>query len=157
MEFDKDIRQFISACHAHNVRMMMVGGGAVNFHGYQRHSSDVDFWISTSSKNLTCLSQALLELGFESFEFPEQVIKNNQNISIKFSPQTILEVELITRFSLDKSFDEAYKDAQNFSLANYPEVRWKVLSVSDLINSKIKAGRSKDLIDVQELKRIHRI
>ena len=27
---------------------LMVGGGAVNFHGYQRHSADVDFWIETT-------------------------------------------------------------------------------------------------------------
>lgn len=27
--------------------MMMVGGGTVNFYGYQRHSAAVDFWIIT--------------------------------------------------------------------------------------------------------------
>ncbi len=33
--------------------MLMVVGGAVNFHSYQRHSADVDFWIETTPKNLS--------------------------------------------------------------------------------------------------------
>lgn len=32
--------------------MLMVGGGAVNFYGYQRHSADVGFWIEVSLQNL---------------------------------------------------------------------------------------------------------
>lgn len=44
-QWDDNIRIFISLAEKHGVRMLMVGGGAVNFHGYQRHSADVDFWI----------------------------------------------------------------------------------------------------------------
>jgi hypothetical protein len=32
--------------------MILVGGGAVNFHGFQRHSADIDFWIDVSEENL---------------------------------------------------------------------------------------------------------
>ena len=35
----------------HKVRMLLVGGGAVNFHGYQRHSADVDFWVDATPRN----------------------------------------------------------------------------------------------------------
>jgi hypothetical protein len=43
-KWNENIEQFISLSNKYNVRMLMVGGGAVNFHGYQRHSADVDFW-----------------------------------------------------------------------------------------------------------------
>ena len=45
MEFEwkESIDQFIFLANKNGVRMLMVGGGAVNFHGYQRHSPDVDF------------------------------------------------------------------------------------------------------------------
>ena len=46
--WEKNIDEFISLANKHTVRMIMVGGGAVNFHGYQRHSADVDFWIETT-------------------------------------------------------------------------------------------------------------
>ena len=44
-KWKKDVNQFIELTTKHGVKMLLVGGGAVNFHGYQRHSADVDFWI----------------------------------------------------------------------------------------------------------------
>ena len=52
LDFDEDVWMFISLAQKHNVEMLMVGGGAVNFYGYQRHSADVDFWIDTTPSNL---------------------------------------------------------------------------------------------------------
>jgi hypothetical protein len=49
--WNETISNFIALACKHNVRMLMVGGGAVNFHGYQRHSADVDFWIETTDEN----------------------------------------------------------------------------------------------------------
>ncbi len=50
--WEHKIDTFVSLANHFSVRMIMVGGGAVNFHGYQRHSADVDFWIDTSEENL---------------------------------------------------------------------------------------------------------
>jgi hypothetical protein len=46
--WEENIDEFISLANKHKVKMLMVGGAAVNFHGYQRHSADVDFWIETT-------------------------------------------------------------------------------------------------------------
>ena len=35
-------------------------------------------------------------------------------------------------------------------------LRWNVISLEDLITSKIKAGRPKDLLDIQQLKEINK-
>ena len=50
--FDQNIRDFIRLCANHDVHMILVGGDAVNFHGYQRHSADVDFGIDLYATNL---------------------------------------------------------------------------------------------------------
>jgi hypothetical protein len=63
--------------------MLMVRGGAVNFHGYQRHSADVDFWIETTSANLNRLISVFREMGFDVDSFPEEVKQQEQNISVK--------------------------------------------------------------------------
>lgn len=130
--------------------MLMVGGGAVNFHGYQRHSADVDFWIETSQENLKKLLFILKEMGFEIEAIPQNVKNREQNISIKFSPLQTL--ELITAFNPNKSFDEAMKNSAEGSIAGFPVARYRVLGFDDLISSKIKAGRPKDLLDIMELK-----
>lgn len=134
--------------------MLMVGGGAVNFHGYQRHSADVDFWIDTSEENLERLLTVLREMGYDLNEFPSEVKDQKQNISIKFSPADI-NLELITKFDINKSFDEAYEESVEVVIGEVKLMKYHVLSLDDLITSKIKSGRPKDLLDVMELKRIH--
>lgn len=132
--------------------MVMVGGGAVNFHGYQRHSADVDFWVDCTAENLKRLASVLEENGFEDVNFPESVKTGEQNISLKYSPSA-LEVELITRFSSHVTFDEAFTRSESVEVSGKRFLRWRVLSYEDLIDSKLRAGRPKDFLDIQELKR----
>lgn len=153
--WEKNIDEFISLAHKHNVRMIMVGGGAVNFHGYQRHSADVDFWIETTNENFAKLLLVFNEMDYEINDFPEKVKRKEQNISVKFSPLD-LNLELITNFSVNKSFEEAFQDSEEVTISNRTFVSWRVLSLEDLITSKVKANRPKDLLDIQQLRAINK-
>jgi hypothetical protein len=151
--WDNEIIHFMTLCTEHNVRMLMVGGGAVNFHGYQRHSTDVDFWIDISSTNLQNLKTVLIKMGYILEDFPESIKLAEQNISLKFTP-TSLNIELITCFSINKSFDIAYDEAEKVNFEGNSIAKWRVLNFDDLVTSKIKSARPKDLLDIQELNRI---
>jgi len=153
--WDQNIDEFIALAAKHNVRMLMVGGGAVNFHGYQRHSADVDFWIETTDENFKKLVLVFNEMGYEIDDFPENVKQQQQNISIKFSPVD-LDLELITKFSVNKTFEEAYNDSEETTVNGKTFLKWNVLSLEDLITSKIKANRVKDLLDIQQLREINK-
>lgn len=72
LNFEEDVWMFISLAQKYQVRMLMVGGGAVNFYGYQRHSADVDFWIETTPSNLLALRNALNDLLLSSEAFRRQ-------------------------------------------------------------------------------------
>ncbi|WP_297101647.1 nucleotidyltransferase [uncultured Draconibacterium sp.] len=149
----ENIDTFLKLANKHKVRMLLVGGGAVNFYGFQRHSADVDFWIDTQKDNLNRLLEVFNEMGYQITDFPESVKEQKQNISVKFSPAD-LDLELITKFSVNKSFDQAYKDSTVVTIEGSKLMKWNVLSVDDLITSKIKSGRTKDLLDIEELKKI---
>ena len=154
MRFEDDVLGFLRSARKHGLRHLLVGGGAVNFHGYQRSSADVDLWVEPSPDNFLRLRQVLEEMGYDS-ELPRSVLEAEQNVSIKISPEQ--ELELITRFNPGCSFDEAHTRAEEASIASEPVTRLWVLALEDLINSKVKSGRPKDLLDVLELKRIHGI
>jgi hypothetical protein len=151
--WEQNIDEFITLANKHGVRMLMVGGSAVNFHGYNRHSADVDFWLETTEVNFKKLVLVFNEMGYELNDFPEKVKKQEQNISIKFSPVD-LNLELITNFSVNKSFEQAYEDSEKVTINDKPFLRWNVLSYDDLITSKIKANRPKDMLDIQQLQEI---
>lgn len=151
--WEEKIDKFIELCTDKDVRMILVGGGAVNFHGYQRHSADVDFWIDVEESNLKKLVWVFQQMGYHAQDFPDSVKNKEQNISVKFSPVD-LDLELITNFSSYISFEEAYKQAEIFETKGFQVLRWRVLSLENLIETKIRAGRNKDLLDVMELKKI---
>lgn len=153
-QWKENIDTFIKIANKFGVRMIMVGGGAVNFHGYQRHSADVDFWIDTADENLEKLIKVFDEMGYQIDDFPDQVKNREQNISVKFSPVD-LNLELITNFSVNKSFEEVFDSSEIVTVDN--GLTWRVLSLTDLISSKIKSSRPKDLLDIQELRRIHNL
>lgn len=149
-DWNQNIDAFITLAYKYKVRMIMVGVGAVNFHGYKRHSADVDFWIEMKAENLKNLVKVFRELGYEIEDFPTEVKEKKQNISVKFSPED-LDLELITNFSVSKNFDQSYKDSIEVFKNGSDTLSWRILSLEDLIVSKIKAGRPKDLLDIQQL------
>lgn len=148
----ENITDFIEYANKHEVKMLLVGGGAVNFHGYQRHSADVDFWIKTDQGNLSKLVATFKDMGFELEEFPEEVRNKMKNISVKFTPED-LDLELITKFEISKTFDQAYESAEEVNIVGFPLKKWKVLSFDDLIESKTRAARPKDLLDIDQLRK----
>jgi hypothetical protein len=61
---------------------------------------------------------------------------------------------LITRFNPGKTFEEAYEN----SVTNQnPEIPYRVINLEELLESKRRSARPKDLLDIQELKRINGI
>ncbi len=153
-DWDAQVREFIVAANLRGVRMLMVGGGAVNWHGYKRHSADVDFWLERTPENLERLRLAVNDIGYGIDAFPSEIHDGLQNVSLKFSPVD-LDVELITRFSVNRSFDDAFADSIRVQGSGPDGHYWRVMSLDDLVTSKMKAGRPKDLLDIQELRRLH--
>ncbi len=144
-DFPARVEEFLRIANRNKVKMIMVGGGAVNFYGYQRHSADVDFWIDTASQNLQNLIKTLREMNFEIQELPEPVLQGEQNISVKLSP--VFELELITKFNPGKSFNEAFEDSKAVKV---DDIIYHVIGFDDLIRSKITSDRIKDKMDIEE-------
>lgn len=151
MEFETEVNEFLAGAFAQELRVILVGGAAVNHHGYKRHSADVDLWVEPSEENFNKLLNVLRAMGYVIDEIPEQVRAAEQNVSIKISPQQ--EIELITRFDPGCTFEEAWKRCVLVPVNGYDVARYRVMAVDDLIESKLKAARPKDLLDVIELRR----
>ncbi len=151
MEFEAEVNTFLALAQKEQLRIILVGGAAVNHHGYKRHSADVDLWIEPSPENFTKLLSVLKGMNYAIDELPEKVLAAEQNISIKISPEQ--EIELITRFNPGCSFDEAWSRCEFAETNGITLARYRVMGLNDLIESKLRSLRPKDLLDVQELKR----
>lgn len=153
-DWDENMASFLELILNHGVRMILVGDEAVSFHGYEKPYSQVDFWIETSSENIDNLLLVLKEMGSAVADFPSTIFERQQNISINF-PKSEAKVELITNFVVDKSFTWAYEDSIETSLKDKPAIKWRVLSLEDLLISKANSLEPQDILDVEELKKIN--
>lgn len=153
-DWDDKMASFLELTLKHGVRMIMVGDEAVNFHGYKKPSSQVDFWIEASSENFNNLLLVLKDMGSDLADFPAEVFERQKNISIDFS-NSDWNVELITNFVVDKSFSWAYEDSIESYLKDRPAIKWRVISLEDLLISKAKSLEPQDILDVRELKKIN--
>ncbi len=150
MELDKDFKEFIELLNEHNVKYLVIGGYAVNFHGYPRYTKDIDFWLWMTESNIKKLIKAITKFGFgglsleiEDFMTPENIIQ------LGYEPYRIdllVDVEGGDFENCFKRRTEAKLDGTNV----------KFLSLKDLISVKKKTGRLQDLADAEQLEKLEK-
>ncbi len=138
---------FISALNASSAEYMVVGGFAVNFHGYNRTTADLDLWISTTNENLIRLGEALHKLGYEFTAEAQEELKQDRIVSISEGDGI---VELMPRLNISNeiSFEEAYDLAEERIVI---DIKIKIISLELLKNEKARSKRYKDLDDLSKL------
>jgi hypothetical protein len=94
-------------------------------------------------------------VGYNIDKLPTTIKDKQQNISLKISPE--LEIELLTKFDTGKSFDEAFNDSELFKIEGNELQKWNIISIEDLISSKISTGCNRDKNDVDVLQEISRL
>ena len=145
------------------VRYLVADGIAVNTHGYQRMTSDLDLIIQLDSDNIKKAMHSLDQLGYSpiipvkavDFADPDKrkhwiEAKNMQVLSLQSSlhPETTINIFVTEPFD----FDEEYKISTNAEIT--PEISFNIASIPALIEMKTRASRSRDLDDIQNLELI---
>ncbi|MFZ4798797.1 MAG: hypothetical protein ACOYMA_14955 [Bacteroidia bacterium] len=152
--FDEDLLNFWRCLNKHDVKYILVGGFATNFHGYSRFTSDLNIWIKDSKENRKNLRKAYAESGngdlkeIETIEF----IAGWTTLYIAGNMELDIMTKLVGFEQID--FDMCYEEAP---IATVTDVNVKFLHLNHLLTEKLAANRKKDLLDVEELKRINNI
>jgi predicted nucleotidyltransferase len=148
MEISKDFREFIELLNEYGVKYLVIGGYAVNFHGYPRYTRDIDFWIWMTKSNIDKLLRCLQEFGFgdlnlkmEDFMSPENIIQ------LGYEPNRI---DLLVDVD-GVSFEECYERRKADIMGG---IKVDILSRQDLVTAKTTAGRLQDLADAEQLKKL---
>jgi hypothetical protein len=62
---DESLLQFWRLMHQHTVSYIMVGGLAVNLHGYSRITADIDVWLEDRVDNREKLGLVMEAMGYK--------------------------------------------------------------------------------------------
>lgn len=150
--YDEEILNVFRLFNKHHVEHILIGGFAVNFHGHSRFTADLDIWLKDTSENRGKLVLAFRELygydipGLETIQF----IPGWSTISLPSGFPLDILVDMI---GLEQhSFEECLESAVKVEIEG---VTIGFLNLKHLLSNKISAGRPKDLLDIEELNRLH--
>lgn len=147
----------------HKVRYILVGGVAVNLHGAERMTMDVDLMLDLGKKNLERFLKAARMLNLNPAVLPvaiEQLcdaatvdawIRDKHMLAMQLRGPAIDAPSVDILLKTVVPFDEAYARALSFELEGVPI---NVASTQDLIALKSGTGRQVDQADIRALHRV---
>ena len=152
--FDEEILSFWKALHDHNVQYIMIGGYAINLHGYQRFTGDLDIWIKDTLENRQRLRKAFISCDMGDYP----MIEHMQFVTgwTEFHLNNNLSLDILTEMKglEEYTFDECLQMA---SVAEIENVSIPFLHINQLIANKKTVNRPKDQIDVLALEQIRKL
>lgn len=154
MSISENFEEVLLAFCKFKVEFMIAGGYAVNYHGYNRVTGDIDFWVKPVESNKEKIIQALKELGFpvdalmqvESLDFTKP-------FSFKIGNEPV-DIDIFNSIT-----GVQYSDAEkNMIEVQYSEkIKIFYIGLQELILNKMLASRTKDKLDVEELQKVQRL
>ncbi|MEI8293324.1 MAG: hypothetical protein WCG66_04930 [bacterium] len=159
----RSVEAIVGALNAAEVRYLIVGGLAVNAHGYQRMTVDVDLVVQLKSDNLLAGLRALQSLGYapripvNAEEFADPAIRDTWRsekgmlvfqLHSDIHRTTPIDIFVYEPFDFDTEYEQAVSEA----IATGLDVR--IVRLEALLKMKRAANRLKDLVDLDALQKI---
>ena len=147
---DSNYLDMLRCLNKAGVDYIMVGGWAVNLHGYIRATIDLDIWILADQENARRVYVALGEFGAPLGEVkPEDFAQDGTIFQIGVAP---CRIDVINKLDGVK-YAEASPRAIQKTIEGVPV---RIISREDLIANKRASGRTKDLADAEILEGLGR-
>ncbi|MEO7046159.1 MAG: hypothetical protein ABI091_12690 [Ferruginibacter sp.] len=148
--YDGDLLNFWTSLNSCEVKYLMIGGFAVNMHGFSRTTKDIDIWIKDDLDNRRKLGKAMAIFGYESLSWEEfQFVPGWADFYI--GNGMLLDILINMKGLEGYSFDECYELSKT---AEIETIKVPFLHINHLIANKKAVNRPKDQIDVIELEKI---
>lgn len=148
---DEGILQFWRLMNQYGVRYIMVGGLAVNLHGYSRITADIDVWVEDTVDNRKQLSLVFEGLGYNINMVNFQFVPGWGSLHIGDGIRLDIMTEMV---GIDVPFADCMTMATQ---AEIEGVFVPFLHINQLIANKKAVNRPKDQIDVAALEKIREL
>jgi len=159
------VETIVKALNDAQVKYLVVGGLAVNAHGFQRLTMDVDLVIGLRPENIVKGLHALHAVGYQPVipVTPEQFADREQReLWRREKNMLVLKLwsDLHRRTPIDVFVYEPFDFETEYARARAEAVMGNVcapiVSYPTLLAMKKEAGREKDLQDIEALKKLDR-
>jgi hypothetical protein len=148
--------------NSQGVKYLVIGGIAVNLHGFSRATGDLDIMISFDGNNISKFINVVNNLGLspkipvninelaDPHKRSDWVENRNMKVFSLQNPQNPMEqVDIMLESNID--FEELYNHRETMKAG---DIDIPVCSIDDLIKLKEISGRERDNWDIDTLRKI---
>ena len=159
----RSVESIVSALNQAGVRYVIVGGLAVNAHGFVRMTRDIDLVIELNEDNILRGLQALFSIGYQMAIPASPAEFANADIRQQWrTERNMIVLKLWSdshqRTPIDIFVYEPFDFGAEWNKLAHLELTEgltaPVVSLESLLRMKREAARPQDLIDIQELTRL---
>ena len=144
--YDKFI-ELMSSFEKNEVEYILIGGLAINLHGFARNTEDIDLFIRPTKNNVDQVCRALMDV-FDDNEIYEITLDElNKYAVIRYGTDYGFCIDLIAKIGTEFN----YKD-MNFEIKTIDNVKIKVANIETLYRLKENTHREIDQLDLKFLK-----
>lgn len=148
--FDFYTKLLLESFNKNEVEYIIVGGYAVNFHGYIRTTGDIDLWFKPTNTNKIKILKA-----FQELEVPKESVitleKMDFTTHLHFTDgKEPFKIDFMN-FVSGINFEDAWKKK---IMTEFDDLLLPFIEFEHLILTKITSERLKDKLDVEELQKI---
>lgn len=161
MIFERILKAFADC----KLEYAIIGGIAVNLHGYNRLTGDLDILIALDDANIKKFVEVCGAIGLvprlpvrlEDFAIRELreswISEKNMKVFSVYNPSNPLE-HVDIKIDSPEKVDAYLRNAKSLLAGEIPI---KVVSLDDLILLKKESGRERDLVDIRALEKIREL
>jgi len=144
-----DFKKLLSVFNDHSVKYLVVGGYAVSFHAQPRATQDLDLFIKADPANAKATYAALANFGAPLSNITVDDLADPRKF-VRFGREPVA-VDILPGID-GVNFDEAWPRRVEGVIDAKSGLTAFFISKSDLIASKLAAGRLRDLADGEEIR-----
>lgn len=149
MELQSDWIALLRELSAEGARFIVIGAVALAYHGEVRATRDFDVWVDSNPENAERVFRALAKWGAPMVGLITVEDLQSDDLIFQIGREP-LRIDIITNIE-GVTFSDAWASRETAVIG---DLRFAVISRSDLIKNKKAAGREKDLLDVRTLERL---
>ncbi len=154
-----DYQSILRAFAEQKLRYLIVGGIAVNLHGYPRFTNDIDILLALDHDNLATMARIMESMGYQQrLPISIQELEDSDKVRTLMKEKGLVAYSFINaqepQFNIDVLVSESM-EFEKFSVHTMKAEVWgldvPVVSIDDLITMKQHSDREKDVQDVVAL------
>jgi hypothetical protein len=160
----RSIKLVIETLNQTGIRYIIVGGLAVNAHGYFRVTNDLDLVVSLEPANIIAALHALNRIGFR----PKIPVTPEQFANKALRESWVRDKNMVVfqlwsddhlRTPIDifvmEPFPFPEESARAIHREIYPGITAPFVSLQTLLAMKRQANRTRDTLDIENLRKLH--